>query len=393
VFIGDLRSEVAHTHSALPAGASAAFTLAWVDVDDPTTVLDPDSLLPVSLAAGAPSALPASAASTRPYRLAMTGRAYAALHQLAQDGRVSRAYFQKAVLNCAVFARASPEHKASVVEALQGTGLYVGMIGDGANDSLALRAAHVGISLSQVEASVSAPFSSLIPNISCIHPVLCEGRGSLATSVKLFQFMALYSTIQFANALLIVFCNSFLANNQYMYQDLFVVFFLSLVMGSTPSATRLTRKRPTANLLSLYNLLLCAGFIVVTFVPQLIVFLRVRRQVWYDTPEYPAAMSADDDPEGTNSVIPETTSVRWQVSAARLCCPCVWLTTRASLRCRCPVQVFLVAMLQYVAIATIFSVGYPWKKMTYHNCTFAQQVCVCVCARAHMHAHMHTRIV
>jgi P-type E1-E2 ATPase len=102
------------------------------------------------------------------------------------------------------------------------------MVGDGANDSMALRAAHVGISLSQVEASVAAPFTSLTPDITCVPKVMCEGRGALTTSFCLFQFMCCYSTIQFANALLIVFVGSFLSNNEYLYQDLWTVFVLSL---------------------------------------------------------------------------------------------------------------------------------------------------------------------
>jgi P-type E1-E2 ATPase len=36
----------------------------------------------------------------------------------------------------------------------------VSMVGDGANDCGALKAAHVGISLSEAEASVAAPFTS-----------------------------------------------------------------------------------------------------------------------------------------------------------------------------------------------------------------------------------------
>lgn len=42
-----------------------------------------------------------------------------------------------------VFARMSPEQKAQLVEILQSLGMNVGMCGDGANDCIALRAAHV----------------------------------------------------------------------------------------------------------------------------------------------------------------------------------------------------------------------------------------------------------
>ena len=228
-------------------------TVSWTDVDDAARKLDPLLLTPVAEGRGV------SAANPEPYRLALTGRAFAVLLDAHRRGDDPTDVFRRAILNGAVFARMSPEAKAALVEEYQATGLYVGMVGDGANDSLALRSAHVGISLSEVgcqhepsrrrdticvllqaEASVSAPFTSRVPDISCVARVLCEGRGALATSFCLFQLsvgegssvclighdfylafscsMALYSTIQFVNALLAVWNASFLSNNEYMWQ-------------------------------------------------------------------------------------------------------------------------------------------------------------------------------
>ncbi len=374
VFLGDVV-----VTPASGAGGSPAPTLrvAWRDVDDEARMLDPLTLLPMDGSGGTP------------YRLALTGRAFNVLQDEAKaaeqadaatvreafpttasgggsggvgaKGLVAahppltavvstvasatsgpRAHLRRAVLNCAVFARMSPENKAALVEELQGAGLYVGMIGDGANDSMALRVAHVGVSLSQVEASVAAPFTYAVPNpsIDVIPALLCEGRGALATSFCLFQFMALYSTIQFANALLIVFAASFLSNNMYLFQDLYVVFLLSVTLGNTPSSTVLTRKRPSGRLFSAHNLLITFGFIGVTFLCQGIAFASVRAQEWYGTPAYPTVTDPALDEEGVNAAIPETSTV------------------------------FLLASFQYLACAIIFSVGHPWKASPLRNRPF-----------------------
>jgi len=119
-----------------------------------------------------------------------------------------------------IFARMSPDEKNEVVERLQALGYTVLMCGDGANDCAALKAADVGISLSEAEASVAAPFTSSTPDISCVIEVIREGRAALVTSFSCFKYMwvpvylslwlvtdikgrALYSLIQFTTITLL----------------------------------------------------------------------------------------------------------------------------------------------------------------------------------------------
>ncbi len=111
--------------------------------------------------------------------------------------------FEKVLLNGVVYARMSPDQKAQLVESLISIGYCVSMCGDGANDCAALKAAHVGISLSEAEASVASPFTSKIQNISCVPEVIKEGRAALVTSFGVFKYMALYSMIQFVSVLIL----------------------------------------------------------------------------------------------------------------------------------------------------------------------------------------------
>jgi cation-transporting ATPase 13A3/4/5 len=65
-----------------------------------------------------------------------------------------------------VFARAKPNSKIKAIVLYQKLGKKVAMCGDGANDCGALKQADIGLSLSMAEASISAPFTSQITNVS-----------------------------------------------------------------------------------------------------------------------------------------------------------------------------------------------------------------------------------
>ncbi|MFT3660433.1 MAG: cation-translocating P-type ATPase [Gordonia sp. (in: high G+C Gram-positive bacteria)] len=78
-----------------------------------------------------------------------------------------------------VFARMSPEHKVQVVQALEDAGLVTAMVGDGANDAAAIRAASVGIGVASAgsdPARIAADVMLLDGDISGIIDALDEGE-------------------------------------------------------------------------------------------------------------------------------------------------------------------------------------------------------------------------
>ena len=149
-----------------------------------------------------------------------------------------------------VFARMKPEEKAQVVEEYQRRGHIVGMCGDGANDCPALKVANVGVSLSEAEASIAAPFLSKISDISCIDILLREGRCALVTSFQCFKYMALYSIIQTVCVVLLYKRRANMTDPSFLYVDLFLIIPLAITMSYTRAHDTLSSRQPVGSLIS-----------------------------------------------------------------------------------------------------------------------------------------------
>ena len=104
-------------------------------------------------------------------RRPLTGQALAAMDAEALAG---------AVAQTDVFARASPEHKLRLVEALQARGEIVAMTGDGVNDAPALKRADIGVAMGRKGTEAAKEAADMVladDNFASIAAAVEEGRA------------------------------------------------------------------------------------------------------------------------------------------------------------------------------------------------------------------------
>ncbi|OLY84330.1 putative cation-transporting ATPase 13A2 [Smittium mucronatum] len=122
-------------------------------------------------------------ASIDNYELAVTSEAY--------EKMISTGEIKSLIPYIRVFGRMTPQNKVSCINYHMELGITA-MCGDGGNDCGALREAHVGIALSDSEASIVSPFSSSNKSIFSCVDLMSQTRGALATSFSNYKYLILY---------------------------------------------------------------------------------------------------------------------------------------------------------------------------------------------------------
>ncbi|CAG8502981.1 984_t:CDS:10, partial [Cetraspora pellucida] len=213
---------------------SSRASILWESLDNPKDSLDSTTLKQIiSVSQDIPNDYPFI--SPYEYDLAVTGDVFRWIIDYGDEMT-----FTRMLVKGQIFARMSPDEKHELVEKLQEIDYCVGFCGDGANDCGALRAADVGVSLSDAEASVAAPFTSRKMDIGCVIEVIKEGRAALVTSF----------------------------------------------MGRTEPFPRIHPKRPTASLVSKKVLTSSIGQILVQSGIQFLVLVIIHNQSWYRKPTF-----------------------------------------------------------------------------------------------------------
>ncbi|XP_045358511.1 polyamine-transporting ATPase 13A3 isoform X1 [Leopardus geoffroyi] len=287
------------------------------------------------------------------YHFAMNGKSFSVILEHFQD------LAPKLMLHGTVFARMAPDQKTQLIEALQNVDYFVGMCGDGANDCGALKRAHGGISLSELEASVASPFTSKTPSISCVPNLIREGRAALMTSFCVFKFMALYSIIQYFSVTLLYSILSNLGDFQFLFIDLAIILVVVFTMSLNPAWKELVAQRPPSGLISgallfsvLSQIIICIGF-------QSLGFFWVKQQSWYEVwhPQSDACNTRSlygNSSYLDNETKPDTHNIQNYENTT----------------------VFFISSFQYLIVAIAFSKGKPFRQPCYKNYFFVVSVII-----------------
>uniref|UniRef100_UPI00398F3317 polyamine-transporting ATPase 13A3 n=1 Tax=Pristiophorus japonicus TaxID=55135 RepID=UPI00398F3317 len=280
------------------------------------------------------------------YHFAMDGKSFSIVTEHFQD------LLSKLVLHGTVFARMAPDQKTQLVEAFQNVDYYVGMCGDGANDCGALKRAHSGISLSELEASIASPFTSKTPNIACVPNLIREGRAALMTSFCVFKFMALYSIIQYLSVTLLYSILSNLGDLQFLFIDLAIILVIVFTMSLNAAWKELVPQKPPSGLISASLIFSVLTQILISAMFQTTGFLLVKQQTWYEvwTPNSDACSSSKLNLtlEHNNTYPHDEKNIRNYEN----------------------ITVFFISCFQYLIVAIVFSKGKPFRQPGYKNYPF-----------------------
>jgi cation-transporting ATPase 13A3/4/5 len=191
--------------------------------------------------------------------LAMTGDAWSMMLETSPDTASALADHLR------VFGRCTPTHKVSVVEFFVLRGAITLMCGDGGNDCGALKTAHCGVALSDAEASIVSPFTSLDKSIVAVTDVLKEGRCCLASAFASYKYMIMYGQVETFLQIVNAYFSITFTEWCWVFMDGAWLLSLAFTLPLMGVADRLAKNRPTSSLLGLHTMSSVLGILAINY--------------------------------------------------------------------------------------------------------------------------------
>lgn len=239
--------------------------IVWSDVDEPENF--PDVNIDEALLNQAHT----------PCELAMTGKAF--------DWFCENDLIRKYLLDTRVFARMTPNGKVKCVQLHMERGITA-MTGDGGNDCGALRAAHVGIAMSDAEASIVSPFSTSNRSVRACVELIRQGRGALATSLTNYKYLVMYGQVMMMLKIFTFYFAVTVSQNVWIAIDVLITVLLTWAVSQSHAAKRLEDQRPTARLLGPQTLASTMGMVGINWLFLISAFVMLYKQGWFRCNEF-----------------------------------------------------------------------------------------------------------
>ena len=238
-----------------------------------------------------------------------------------------------------VVARCSPHDKVSVVDTFVRLGFTTMMCGDGGNDCGALKAAHVGLALSDNDASLVAPFTSLTKDIRSVLVVLREGRAAVASTLAVYKYIVLYGNITSYCQVITYWLKASFTDWMWTFLDGVWTVMFSLTLPLARPAKKLSTTRPTASLLSFETVSSICGIICINYVAMGVSLGLLYSQDWFQCRKWDAERVL------VGNILLAADNYETQV-------------------------VFLLVTAQCIAAAMTVNFGYEFRSLWFHNSLF-----------------------
>jgi magnesium-transporting ATPase (P-type) len=169
----------------------------------------------------------------------------------AEIEEMDTATLQERVRDVDVFARASPEHKLRLVNAIQANGQIVAMTGDGVNDAPALKKADIGVAMGIKGTEVTKEAAEMVladDNFASITAAVKEGRTIYNNIEKAILFMLPTNVAQALVIMVAIFLGfaAPITAPQILWVNMVTSVALGLVISFEPHELDVMRQRPRA---------------------------------------------------------------------------------------------------------------------------------------------------
>lgn len=201
---------------------------------------------------------------------------------------IPQSEFEKNVEKYSVFARATPEHKVRIVEALQKKKHIVAMTGDGVNDAPALKKADIGCSMGITGTDVAKSASDIIladDNFATIVQAVKKGReiyDNLKKAIKFLLSSNMGEIVTVFTGLLFGWANP-LYPIQLLWINLVTDSLPAIALGLDPADKDIMKRKPTQNSKNIFTKSMWADiFLEGALIGALAIFAYSVGMVWFD---------------------------------------------------------------------------------------------------------------